>query len=145
MISIFAFLYILYSCFSIDSIIPFVHKLVEIKVPYLARNRKVFRKSKANGSWVLMRQFFVILLIPLLLCSTINTNARSSQSTTTVHQTKHALNIIYETGTGFSYSSYILPEDVMRKDYKSNADMRVVRLHVSVHGILSRVLADENK
>ena len=46
------------------------------------------------------RQFFLILVIPLLLCSTIDTNARvSSQSTITVHETKHTLNIIYGTGT----------------------------------------------
>jgi len=47
------------------------------------------------------RQFFVILVIPLLLCfTTIGANARvSSQSTITVHETKHILNIIYGTGT----------------------------------------------
>lgn len=46
------------------------------------------------------RQFFLILVIPLLLCSPIYANARvSSQSTITVHETKHTLNIIYGTGT----------------------------------------------
>jgi hypothetical protein len=46
------------------------------------------------------RQSFVILVIPLLLFSTIGAIARvSSQSTTTVHETKHTLNIIYGTGT----------------------------------------------
>ena len=54
----------------------------------------------ANGSWMFTRQFFLILVIPLLLCSTIDANARvSSQSTITVHETKHTLNIIYGTGT----------------------------------------------
>ena len=49
---------------------------------------------------MLTRQFFVILVIPLLLCSAIGANARvSSQSTITVHETKHILNIIYGTGT----------------------------------------------
>jgi hypothetical protein len=49
---------------------------------------------------MLTRQFFLILVIPLLLCSIIDANARvSSQSSITVHQTNHTLNIIYGTGT----------------------------------------------
>ena len=84
-----------------DSII-FIHQ-IQIFVSPLEIQKSLPKKQcvhHANSSWMFTRQFFVILVIPLLLCSTIDSNAHvSSQSTTTVYQTKHTLNIIYGTGT----------------------------------------------
>jgi hypothetical protein len=79
-----------------------------------------------------MRQFFLILVIPLLLCSTIDANARvSSQSTITVHQTNHTLNIIYGTGTADNAPDLCVPSLCYMSAY-----LHAFRLHIPTNSSL---------
>jgi hypothetical protein len=89
---------------------------------------KSSEKAKCSScQWfsVFTRQSFLILVIPLLLCSTIDANAHvSSQSTTTVHQTKHILNIIYGTGTADNAPDPCVPSSCYMSAY-----LHAFRLH----------------